>query len=138
MPSGEHLKGKGGPKKFGSEGGPNKMLGGRKPKPKFIDIIEEIAEKEGKVTFDKFNIVTGEDGIKRVEVEVPTDLALAMILMKNSAKDHRWFSEMAKIRGLYSAKEIDVTVKDKTDMSIFSEEMINELIAVYEKYGIEF
>lgn len=99
MPKGEHLKGKGGPKKFGKDV-PNN-LGGRKPKPKFVDLLEEISENDGKLVFDKFEIIE-QDEKEKVVVRLPNDMALAIKLLTMANKDVRWFSELAKVRSLYA------------------------------------
>ena len=112
MPKGEHLKGKGGIK-FGS--GQPTNLGGAKPKPKFVDLLNEIAENEGKMKFDKFSVVEI-DGNKYVEVQLPSEMAMAIKLWNMASKDVRWFAEMAKIRNMYAPTKIAPTDINGNDL----------------------
>jgi len=112
MPKGEHLKGKGGIK-FGS--GQPTNLGGAKPKPKFVDLLNEIAENEGKMKFDKFSVVEI-DGNKYVEVQLPSEMAMAIKLWNMAFKDVRWFAEMAKIRNMYAPTKIAPTDINGNDL----------------------
>ncbi len=102
MARGWNLVGKGG-KKFSSEYQPEKR--GRNSKPKFVDILEEISENEGKVVFDKFELI---DGGTKVVVQLPSDHALAISVLNKAKKDVRWFAEMAKIRSMYASTKTEV------------------------------
>lgn len=111
MPKGEHLKGKGGVK-FGQ--GQDNTQGGRKHKPKFVDLLEEIAENEGKMQFDKFRIINN-NGVEVVEIQLPSEMAMAIKVWNMSSKDVRWFAEMAKIRSLYATNKTDITILKGAD-----------------------
>ena len=102
MARGWNLVGKGG-KKFSSEYQPEKR--GRNSKPKFVDILEEISENEGKVVFDKFELI---EGGTKVVVQLPSDQALAISVLNKAKKDVRWFAEMAKIRSMYGSTKTEI------------------------------
>lgn len=106
MPKGEHLKGKGG-KKFTAENQPENR---RQPKPKFIDLLEEISANEGKMQFDKFKIVNL-NGKDIVEIQLPNDMAMAIKVWNMAIKDVRWFKELALIRSLYAPNKNETLIK---------------------------
>lgn len=112
MPKGENLIGKGGVK-FGY--GQDNTRGGRKKKPKFIDIINEIASGDGYMLFDTFELVKNGEK-KQVKVKLPTDTALAIKLWNMANKDVRWFSELAKVRALYAPNKIANTDSNGDDI----------------------
>lgn len=125
MPKGEHLKGKGGVK-FGS--GQPTNLGGAKPKPKFVDLLNEIAYNDGKMKFDKFKIIEI-DGKEFVEIQLPSEMAMAVKLWNMASKDVRWFSEMAKIRNMYAPTKIAETNSNGEDINYLEifEKIANKL-----------
>jgi len=105
MPKGEHLKGKKNGVPFTTENQP--LKNGRKPKPSFADILDEISENDGVMTFDKFKIIE-KDGVELVQITLPSDTILAISLLNKSPKDHRWFELLTKVkRNLLLPKQIE-------------------------------
>jgi hypothetical protein len=110
MPKGEHLKGKKNGVPFTTENQP--LKNGRKPKPSFADILDEISANDGAMEFDKFTIVTKIDKngqeIEIVRVNLPSDMAMAVRLWNNASKDPKWFDLLLKVkRDMLLPKQIE-------------------------------
>lgn len=104
MPKGQHNKGKSFGNPFSSNNQPPKN--GRNPKPKFADLLDEIAKQDGKMQFDKFKIIHVDEK-EMVEIQLPSEMAMAIKLWNMANKDVRWFTELAKIRNLYAPSRIE-------------------------------
>lgn len=104
MPKGEHLIGKGGPKKFGN--GVPTNLGGPKKKPKFLDFIKEAELNDGQIIFDADKCEVLPDG--RVKVLMPTDQIIAYNLVKRAASNDPRFMDMyLKATNGYAPKQVE-------------------------------
>ncbi|MFN5833116.1 MAG: hypothetical protein ACK459_05200 [Akkermansiaceae bacterium] len=110
MPKGEHLKGKKNGIPFTKDNQPEKN--GRKPKPSFADILDDISANDGAMEFDKFTILTKTDKsgkeIDVVRINLPSDMAMAIGLWNKASKDPKWFDLLLKVkRDMLLPKQIE-------------------------------
>lgn len=104
----DNLKGKG--KKFSKDYQPESN--GRKPKPSFADILDEISANDGAMEFDKFTILNKIDKsgneIEVVRINLPSDMAMAISLWNKASKDPKWFDLLLKVkRDMMLPKQIE-------------------------------
>ena len=95
---------------FGKGQDPTK--GGRKPKPTFADILDDISANDGAMEFDKFTILNKIDKagneIEVVRINLPSDMAMAISLWNKASKDPKWFDLLLKVkRDMMLPKQIE-------------------------------
>ena len=97
---------------------------GSPPLRKFRQLLDDLAKCEDiiHVSPNDVNPVLREDGsIMYYELKLPSEQAIAANLQRMSARDVRWFEQLAKIKGLYAptkVAETDVEGNDKMPKEI--------------------
>lgn len=97
---------------------------GSPPLKKFRQLLDDLAKCEDviQVSPSDVNPVLRPDGsVMYYELKLPTEQAIAANLQRMSARDVRWFEQLAKIKGLYAPTKIaetDVEGNDKMPKEI--------------------
>ena len=88
---------------------------GRKPTRKFRDILEELSNEDYEMTLP-LSAVKIDNEKQTVTFKLPSDAAIAANLRKMSTKDVKWFSELAKVQGLYAPAKVAETDSEGNDI----------------------
>lgn len=119
-------------KRFG-EGQPTN-LGGRKKKLPFIDTLQEIIEKDGKIEFHPSVVKLLPNG--NYQVQLPTEKMLATKLIQMAMKgDARFMDMYMKLFGEYQAEKHDIRMQEFPLQGIDFDRLTDEQLKVMEEIG---